>query len=138
VAGETAARVLALLGVEEGETLLVHGAAGVVGSVGVQLAVAAGVTVIGTASEADHAYLREPGAIPVTYGEGLADRVRTAAPGGVDAVFDAAGHDTLPVSIELVGRGARTASSRSRRRTRRSTASSSAVSPRRPRWSARG
>ncbi|MET9377662.1 NADP-dependent oxidoreductase [Streptomyces sp. NPDC002992] len=102
VAGETAARVLALLGVEEGETLLVHGAAGVVGSVGVQLAVAAGVTVIGTASEANHGYLRELGAIPVTYGDGLADRVRAAAPGGVDAVFDAAGHDTLPVSIELV------------------------------------
>ncbi|MFB7369198.1 NADP-dependent oxidoreductase [Streptomyces sp. NPDC056222] len=103
VAGETAQRVLELLGVGRGETLLLHGAAGVVGSVAVQLAVAAGVTVIGTASEPNHAYLRSLGAIPVTYGDGLADRVRAAAPQGVDAVFDAAGHDTLPVSIELTG-----------------------------------
>ncbi|MEU6880136.1 NADP-dependent oxidoreductase [Streptomyces sp. NPDC046712] len=103
VAGETAQRVLDLLGVTSGETLLLHGAAGVVGSVAVQLAVAAGVTVIGTASEPNHAYLRSLGAIPVTYGEGLADRVRAAAPQGVDAVFDAAGHDTLSVSIELLG-----------------------------------
>ncbi|MFJ9807760.1 NADP-dependent oxidoreductase [Streptomyces sp. NPDC101158] len=103
VAGETARRVLALLGVERGETLLLHGAAGAVGAVAAQLAVAAGVTVIGTASERNHAFLRELGVAPVTYGEGLGDRVRAAAPQGVDAVFDAAGHDTLPVSIELLG-----------------------------------
>ncbi|MFF8275235.1 NADP-dependent oxidoreductase [Streptomyces lateritius] len=103
VAGETAARVLELLGLKEGETLLLHGAAGVVGSVAVQLAVAAGATVIGTASEGNHAFLRELGAIPVAYGEGLADRIRAVAPDGVDAVFDAAGHDTLPLSIELMG-----------------------------------
>ncbi|MFC9389394.1 NADP-dependent oxidoreductase [Streptomyces venezuelae] len=105
VAGETAQRVLDLLGVRAGETLFLHGAAGVVGSVGVQLAVAAGVTVIGSASESNHAYLRELGAIPVAYGEGLADRVRAAAPDGVDAVFDAAGHGVLPVAIELLGGG---------------------------------
>ncbi|MFF3839275.1 NADP-dependent oxidoreductase [Streptomyces sp. NPDC001930] len=105
VAGETAQRVLDLLGVRSGETLFLHGAAGVVGSVGVQLAVAAGVTVIGSASESNHAYLRELGAIPVAYGEGLADRVRAAAPDGVDAVFDAAGHGVLPVAIELLGGG---------------------------------
>ncbi|MET9434134.1 NADP-dependent oxidoreductase [Streptomyces sp. NPDC006551] len=103
VAGETAERVLALLGLKEGETLLLHGAAGAVGALAVQLAVAAGVTVVGTASERNHAFLRGLGAIPVTYGEGMADRVRAAAPRGVDAVFDAAGHDTLPVSIELTG-----------------------------------
>ncbi|MEV5972938.1 NADP-dependent oxidoreductase [Streptomyces sp. NPDC051921] len=103
VAGETARRVLDLLGVERGETLLLHGAAGAVGAVAAQLAAAAGVTVIGTASERNHAFLRELGVTPVTYGEGLADRVREAAPQGVDAVFDAAGHDTLPVSIELLG-----------------------------------
>lgn len=103
VAGETAQRVLDLLGVERGETLLLHGAAGMVGSVAVQLAVAAGVTVVGTASARNHEFLRGLGAIPVTYGEGLAERVRAAAPQGVDAVFDAAGHDTLPVSIELLG-----------------------------------
>ncbi|MEU7293253.1 NADP-dependent oxidoreductase [Streptomyces exfoliatus] len=103
VAGETAQRVLDLIGVRAGETLFLHGAAGVVGSVGVQLAVAAGITVVGSASEANHAYLRGLGAIPVTYGEGLADRVRAAAPDGVDAVFDAAGHGVLPVAIELLG-----------------------------------
>ncbi|OKJ66762.1 NADP-dependent oxidoreductase [Streptomyces sp. CB02261] len=103
VATETAQRVLDLIGVRAGETLFLHGAAGVVGSVGVQLAVAAGVTVIGSASGANHAYLRELGAIPVEYGEGLTDRVRAAAPDGVDAVFDAAGHGVLPVAIELLG-----------------------------------
>ncbi|WP_327162779.1 NADP-dependent oxidoreductase [Streptomyces zaomyceticus] len=103
VAGETAQRVLDLIGVRQGETLFLHGAAGVVGSVGVQLAVAAGITVVGSASESNHAYLRELGAIPVAYGEGLADRVRAAAPDGVDAVFDAAGHGVLPVAIELLG-----------------------------------
>ncbi|MFE9742838.1 NADP-dependent oxidoreductase [Streptomyces sp. NPDC006477] len=103
VATETAQRVLDLIGVRAGETLFLHGAAGVVGSVGVQLAVAAGVMVIGSASGANHAYLRELGAIPVEYGDGLADRVRAAAPDGVDAVFDAAGHGVLPVAIELLG-----------------------------------
>ncbi|MEU1226820.1 NADP-dependent oxidoreductase [Streptomyces sp. NPDC005828] len=105
VAGETAQRVLDLLRVREGETLFLHGAAGVVGSVAVQLAVAAGITVIGSASESNHGYLRELGAIPVAYGDGLADRVRAAAPQGVDAVFDAAGHGVLPVAIELLGGG---------------------------------
>ncbi|MFJ9826595.1 NADP-dependent oxidoreductase [Streptomyces sp. NPDC101160] len=103
VAGETAQRVLDLLGVRAGETLLLHGAAGAVGAVAAQLAVAAGLTVIGTASERNHGFLRDLGVTPVTYGDGLADRVRAAAPQGVDAVFDAAGHDTLPVSIELLG-----------------------------------
>ncbi|MFG2330196.1 NADP-dependent oxidoreductase [Streptomyces sp. NPDC048604] len=103
VAGETAQRVLDRLGVRRGETLLLHGAAGAVGAIAVQLAVAAGVTVVGTASERNHDYLRSLGAIPVTYGDGLAARVRAAAPQGVDAVFDAAGHDTLPVSLELTG-----------------------------------
>lgn len=103
VAGETARRVLDLIGAREGETLFLHGAAGVVGSVAVQLAVAAGITVVGSASESNHAYLRELGAIPVAYGDGLADRVRAAAPDGVDAVFDAAGHGVLPVAIELLG-----------------------------------
>ncbi|MFC9397647.1 NADP-dependent oxidoreductase [Streptomyces sp. NPDC057027] len=105
VAGETAQRVLDLLRVREGETLFLHGAAGVVGSVAVQLAVAAGITVIGSASESNHGYLRELGAIPVAYGDGLADRVRAAAPQSVDAVFDAAGHGVLPVAIELLGGG---------------------------------
>ncbi|MFJ3222547.1 NADP-dependent oxidoreductase [Streptomyces sp. NPDC086783] len=103
VAGETTERVLGLLGLKSGETLLLHGAAGAVGQVAVQLAVARGATVIGTASPANHDFLRALGAVPVAYGQGLADRVRSAAPHGVDAVFDAAGHDTLPVSVELRG-----------------------------------
>ena len=103
VAGETAQRVLGELQLKEGETLLLHGAAGGVGSIAVQLAKAAGATVIGTASPANHDFLREIGAIPVAYGEGLLERVREAAPQGVDAVFDAAGQGGLEESIELRG-----------------------------------
>ncbi|MET8983120.1 NADP-dependent oxidoreductase [Streptomyces sp. NPDC004539] len=102
VAVETSDRVLDLLKVTAGETLLLHGAAGVVGSVGVQLAVRRGVTVIGTASEANHDFLRSLGAVPVTYGDGVVDRVRAAAPQGVDAVYDA-GVDALEISMELRG-----------------------------------
>jgi NADPH:quinone reductase-like Zn-dependent oxidoreductase len=103
VALETADRVLGVLGVTAGETLLVHGAAVAVGAFGVQLAVARGITVIGTASPRNHDYLRSLGAIPVTYGDGLADRVRALAPRGIDAVFDAAGQSALEVSMELRG-----------------------------------
>ncbi|WP_329180565.1 NADP-dependent oxidoreductase [Streptomyces decoyicus] len=103
VAGETAQRVLDLLGLRKGETLLLHGAAGAVGQIAVQLAVALGASVVGTASPANHDFLRSLGAVPVAYGAGLADRVRAAAPQGVDAVFDAAGQDALPVSIALLG-----------------------------------
>ncbi|MFJ8621440.1 NADP-dependent oxidoreductase [Kitasatospora sp. NPDC093550] len=104
VAAETAERALGVLGVRSGETLLVHGAAGGVGTVLLQFARARGITVIGTASEANHDHLRELGAVPVTYGEGLAERVRAAAPGGVDRALDAAGQGgVLPLSIELTG-----------------------------------
>ncbi|WP_371583122.1 NADP-dependent oxidoreductase [Streptomyces sp. NBC_01314] len=103
VAVETSDRALGALAVGQDETLLIHGAASVVGSVGVQLAVARGVTVIGTASEANHDYLRSLGAIPVVYGDGLADRVRAVAPQGIDAVYDVAGIDALDVSVELRG-----------------------------------
>lgn len=103
VAGETAQRVLDLLGVKSGETILIHGAAGAVGSVAVQLAKAAGLTVVGTASVANHDYLRSIGAVPIEYGEGLLERVRAAAPQGVDAVFDTAGKGGLEESIELRG-----------------------------------
>jgi NADPH:quinone reductase-like Zn-dependent oxidoreductase len=103
VAVETSVRVLDELKVGEGDTVLIHGASGVVGAVGVQLAVARGATVIGTASPGNHDYLRSLGATPVAHGEGLADRIRAAAPQGVDAVYDAAGHGDLPLSIELRG-----------------------------------
>lgn len=103
VAGETSQRVLELLAVKPGETLLVHGAAGAVGGLAVQLALAGGATVIGTASPVNHDYLRELGVLPVAYGDGLVARVRALAPQGVDAVFDAAGQGVLPHAIELRG-----------------------------------
>jgi NADPH:quinone reductase-like Zn-dependent oxidoreductase len=103
VAAETALRVLGLLKVAQGDTVLIHGAAGSVGTVAVQIVVARGATVIGTASEGNHDYLRELGATPVVYGGGLVDRVRAVAPDGIDAVFDAAGQGALPDSIELRG-----------------------------------
>ena len=83
-----------------GETVLIHGAAGGVGTVAVQLARARGATVIGTASAANHEHLRSLGAIPVTYGDGLIDRVRAVAPEGVDAAFDTAGRGALEASVE--------------------------------------
>jgi NADPH:quinone reductase-like Zn-dependent oxidoreductase len=100
--GQTAHTALQVLGVKKGDTLLIHAAAGGVGTFAVQLARAWGATVIGTASERNHDYLRSLGAIPITYGENLADRVHSLAPDGVDAAFDAAGNDTLRASLELV------------------------------------
>ncbi|MGW0246794.1 NADP-dependent oxidoreductase [Nocardia goodfellowii] len=102
VAVSTAAKVLDMLKVQAGETLLVNGASGAVGSMAVQLARAEGVVVIGTASARNQELVRGLGAIPTTYGDGLADRVRAVAPQGVDAVFDA-GQGGLPAAIELRG-----------------------------------
>ena len=100
---ETAWRALDQLGVASGSTLLVNGASGSVGSAAVQLAVARGARVIGTASPANHEYLRSLGAQPVAYGQGLAGRVRALAPGGVDLALDVAGSGVLPELIELAG-----------------------------------
>ena len=74
-----------------GQTLFVDGGAGGVGAVVVQKAVADGLTVVASAGPDNQGYLREIGAIPVLYGDGLADRVRNASPRGVDAVLDVAG-----------------------------------------------
>ncbi|WP_410674732.1 NADP-dependent oxidoreductase [Amycolatopsis sp. cmx-4-68] len=103
VAGETALRVLGLLEVREGETLLIHGASGTVGRFAAQVAVAQGATVIGTAGRRNLDDLKSLGVVPVLYGDGWMERVREAAPGPVDAVFDAAGHGVLPDSVELRG-----------------------------------
>jgi len=100
---ETAMRALDQLGVGSGNTVLINGASGSVGSSAVQLAVARGAWVIGTASPANHDYLRSLGAEPVSYGEGLVDRVRALAPGGVDLALDVAGSGVLPELIELAG-----------------------------------
>ena len=102
VCGQTAHLALTALKVSAGDTVLIHGAAGGVGTMAVQLARAWGATVIGTASERNHDYLRELRAVPVAYGPGLADRVRTFAPQGVDAALDAASRDAIAPSVELV------------------------------------
>jgi NADPH:quinone reductase-like Zn-dependent oxidoreductase len=103
VALETATRSLDELGVGRGISVLINGAAGGIGSTAVQLAVARGARVIGTASTANHDYLRLLGAEPVTYGEGMAERVRALAPDGVDAALDVAGSGVLPELIDLAG-----------------------------------
>jgi len=101
VAGETGERGLRLLDVKAGDTIFVDGGAGGVGAVAVQMAVARGARVIASSSEANHDYLREIGATPVLYGEGVASRVRAAAGGPVDAVFDVAGKTPVEDLISL-------------------------------------
>ena len=86
-----------------------HGAAGGVGSLAVQIARARGARVIGTASARDHDYVRSLGAEPVTYGDGVADRVRELAPGGADAVLDTVG-GVLTATATAARPGARIAS----------------------------
>jgi NADPH:quinone reductase-like Zn-dependent oxidoreductase len=103
VAVETAVRTLDAIGVDDGATVVINGASGAVGSAAVQIAVARGARVIGTASEGNHDYLRSLGAEPTTYGAGLADRIRALAPDGVDAALDAAGGGALPDLVEVVG-----------------------------------
>jgi NADPH:quinone reductase-like Zn-dependent oxidoreductase len=105
--GEAAYRGLAHLDVKAGQTLLIHGAAGSVGTIAVQLAVARGLAVIGTAAEDDLERVTAPGATAVRYGEGWADRVRAVAPEGVDAVFDTSGAGVLAGSVALTGDAAR-------------------------------
>ncbi|MFI8961835.1 NADP-dependent oxidoreductase [Streptomyces sp. NPDC053493] len=102
LAGLTALQSADRVGAGEGDTVLVHAAAGGVGSLATQLLVARGARVIGTASPANHDFLRELGAEPVAYGPGLADRVRQLAPDGVDAALDYIGGEALDVSVELL------------------------------------
>lgn len=99
----TAYQVLRSLKLSAGETLLVHAGSGGVGQAAIQFATLWGATVVATASPENHDRLRELGAIPVGYGDGLLHRIRAAAPGGVDAVLDAVGTDeALETSLELV------------------------------------
>ena len=106
--GVTAVHALTVVRVGAGETVLVHGAAGGVGLMAVQLAIDAGARVIGTTSESGRALVREFGAEPVAYGAGLEERVRALAPGGVDAAVDCAGGDeALDTSLALVADRAR-------------------------------
>lgn len=108
LAGLTAWQALTRgLGLAAGDVLVVHAAAGGVGSLAVQLAQILGASVIGTASEANHDFLRSLGAEPVTYGPGLDERVRALAPDGVTAVLDLAGGEALDVSPALLAPGGR-------------------------------
>jgi NADPH:quinone reductase-like Zn-dependent oxidoreductase len=103
VALETATRALDQLGVTSGSALFINGASGGIGSTAVQLAVARGARVIGAASAANQNYLSLLGAEPVTYGGGMAVRVRALAPDGVDAALDVPGNGVLPELIDLAG-----------------------------------
>jgi NADPH:quinone reductase-like Zn-dependent oxidoreductase len=100
VAGTTAWAAVRAVALTEGDTVVVAGAAGGVGSIAVQLARRAGATVIGLASAANHEWLRGHGIIPVTYGDGVADRIRQAA-SKVDAFIDTVGGDYVQIALEL-------------------------------------
>ncbi|MHA6625641.1 NADP-dependent oxidoreductase [Pseudonocardia sichuanensis] len=101
VAGTTAHAAVAAVGAGPGDTVIVAGAAGGVGSLAVQLARRAGATVIGLASERNHAWLAEHGVVPVSHGEGVADRIRAAAPAGIDAFVDTFGSGYVDLALEL-------------------------------------
>ncbi|MFF8610952.1 NADP-dependent oxidoreductase [Streptomyces sp. NPDC015346] len=106
--GQAAYNALRMLEVAAGETVLIHGAAGGVGSVAAQFARAWGARVIGTVSDDNHDYVRALGATPVTYGDGLEERVRELAPQGVDASLDLTGsEEAITVSIAVTGDKAR-------------------------------
>ena len=101
VAGTTAWGAVHAVQPEEGETVVISGAAGGVGSLAVQLARRTEATVIGLASESNHEWLKSHGVIPVAYGDGVADRIRTAAPGGVDAFIDTYGDGYVELALAL-------------------------------------
>jgi NADPH:quinone reductase-like Zn-dependent oxidoreductase len=101
IAGRTASAALAVVAPGPNDTVLIGGAAGGVGVFAVQLARIAGARVIGTGSAASSDFLRGLGAEPVAYGDGLADRVRTLAPGGVTAAIDLHGVETVHAAREL-------------------------------------
>jgi NADPH:quinone reductase-like Zn-dependent oxidoreductase len=101
VAGFTAWAAVRSVSLKPGDTLVVTGAAGGVGSLAVQLAKLAGATVIGLASPANHDWLKRHGVIPVGYGDGVADRIREAVPAGqrADAFIDTYGGDYVEFAL---------------------------------------
>ena len=101
VVGATAWAAVRAVHLSEGDTVVVSGAAGGVGSLAVQLARQAGARVIGLASEHNHEWLRGHGVVPVTYGDGVAERVRAATPDGVDAFIDTVGAPYVELALEL-------------------------------------
>jgi NADPH:quinone reductase-like Zn-dependent oxidoreductase len=103
---ETATRVLDLLDLTGGATLLIDGAAGGVGSIAAQLAIARGARVIGTGSPQSQSFIAQLGAIPTTYGPGLPERIRALHDGRVDRALDTAGAGSLPDLIAITGTAA--------------------------------
>ena len=104
LAGTTAAEMLHVTGAQRGDTVVVHGASGAVGVSVLQQARELGVRCIGTAGEHNFDTVRRFGGEPVTYGDGLADRLRAAAPDGFAAALDTVGTDeAVDVSLDLVG-----------------------------------
>jgi NADPH:quinone reductase-like Zn-dependent oxidoreductase len=101
VAGTTAYAAVHAVSLKAGDTVVISGAAGGVGSVAVQLAKIRGAKVIGLASAANHTWLTDHGAIPVAYGEGVADRIRAASGGNVDAFIDTFGSGYVDLALEL-------------------------------------
>jgi NADPH:quinone reductase-like Zn-dependent oxidoreductase len=101
VAGTTAYAAVRAVNLTPGDVVVVSGAAGGVGSLAVQLARNAGATVIGLAGPANHDWLREHGVVPVAYGEGVADRIKEATGGHVDAFIDTYGSGYVRLAIDL-------------------------------------
>jgi NADPH:quinone reductase len=101
VVGVTAYAAVRAVEAGPGDTVAVSAAAGGVGSVVVQLLMERGADVVGIASERNHEWLRARGVIPVAYGDGLGDRVRAAAPKGVDAFIDLFGPDYVELAVDL-------------------------------------
>ncbi len=101
VVGTSAYAAVRAVAPRVGETLVVSGAAGGVGSVAVQLAAMAGAKVIGLASEPNHRWLAQHGAIPVAYGNGVAERIREAAGGRIDAFIDTFGGGYVDLALAL-------------------------------------
>ncbi|WP_067693145.1 NADP-dependent oxidoreductase [Nocardia jejuensis] len=101
IAGTTAWGAVHSIQLEKGETVVVSGAAGGVGSFAVQLARRAGATVIGLASERNHEWLRSHGVIPVAYGDGVGERIEANAPNGIHAFIDAYGGGYVELALAL-------------------------------------
>ncbi|WP_291379489.1 NADP-dependent oxidoreductase [Demequina sp.] len=108
--GLTALRSVRRSHVGEGDRVLIHNGSGGAGGFAIQLARLAGATVVATASERNHEYLRTLGATPITYGDGLAERALAATPEGFDVVLDFAGDGSLDASEPAMREGARVVS----------------------------
>jgi NADPH:quinone reductase-like Zn-dependent oxidoreductase len=101
VAGTTAYAAVRSVALSAGDTVVVSGAAGGVGSIAVQLARGCGAKVIGLASETNHKWLSDHGVIPVSYGSGVEDRIRIASEGKIDAFIDTFGDGYVELALKL-------------------------------------